>query len=91
MNLAPENSIIVCGEPYGITAPDSATIRSLARYRLENGQLVCNAHLKAEMVPSGIASVSLNGQSCVTVSYYQSVHSNFLRVNLYNWSKNIIN
>ena len=60
MNLATENSIVVCGEQYGITAPDSATIRSLARYR----------RLRAKMIPAGIPTVTLNGQSCVALTYY---------------------
>ena len=70
MKLATENSVVVCGEQYGITAPDSATIRSLARYRLENGQLMCDTHLRAEMIPAGIPTVTLNGQSCVALIYY---------------------
>ena len=91
MNLTTENSIVVCGEQYGITAPDSATIRSLARYRLENGQLMCNTDLRAEMMPAGMATVTLNGQSCVAVSYYQSVHLyNFTTINIISLIKIII-
>ena len=74
MSLAAENSIVVCGEPCGRTAPDSETIRSLVRYRLEDGQLMCNADLRAEMNPAGIASVTFNRQNCVALSYYRSVY-----------------
>ena len=69
MDVATDNSIVLCGEPYTNNAALWGSIYSLSRYSLEKGNMICSIKLKPKMKPKGVASVTLAEQNCVAMSY----------------------
>ena len=55
MDVAIDNSIVLCGEPRTTDATVWGSIRSLSRYGLENGNIICSIKLKTEDETTGLS------------------------------------
>ena len=77
MDVGLDISIVLCGEPRTENPALWNSIRSLSRYSLENGKMICDMKLEPKMKPKGIATVVLAEQNCIALRY-QSVHVHYI-------------
>ena len=79
MDVATDNSIVLCGEPRTNNAALWGSIYSLSRYSLEKGNMIRSIKLKPKMKPKGVASVTLAEQNCVAMSYQWVIYTLILK------------
>ena len=69
MAITANNSIVVYGEPHSARKPNwNKDIRTLSRFSIPNGKILCKTELQSGILPDGIANVIFGRTKCVALS-----------------------